>query len=190
MQKGGPTASPWAKLYAASLALTRATVAAVHTAAPAGVGKSSAVSFAARARKDSEPSGSSRVTIGARSAARARAVVLLALRPLAPSSAVGVNPQSRRASDRAPWQRRGLRRCAWRLLRALAAPPVPSFRLSDCRRRQNETSAFCRPSRKCASRLNRNSGSPVHQIPLLRGRLQRRSVPYLNRRISRLLHAF
>ena len=44
----------------------------------------------ARARKDSEPSGSSRVMIGARSAARARAVALLALRPLAPSSGVGV----------------------------------------------------------------------------------------------------
>jgi hypothetical protein len=55
--------------YAASRALTRATVAAVHTAAPAGVGKPSAVSFPASCRSDNEPSGSSRVMIGASEAA-------------------------------------------------------------------------------------------------------------------------
>jgi hypothetical protein len=55
--------------YAASRALTRATVAVVHTAAPAGVGKPSAVSFPASCRSDNEPSGSSRVMIGASEAA-------------------------------------------------------------------------------------------------------------------------
>ena len=49
--------------YAASFAFTRTTVAAVHTPAPAGVGKPSAVSLAARARSDSEPLRSSRVMI-------------------------------------------------------------------------------------------------------------------------------
>jgi hypothetical protein len=50
--------------YAASFALTRATVMAVHIAEPAGVGKPSAVSLAASARSDSEPSGSRRIMIG------------------------------------------------------------------------------------------------------------------------------
>jgi hypothetical protein len=63
-----PTA-PVGAAYAASFALTRATVAAVHTAAPAGVGKPSAVSLAASVRSDSEPSGSSREMIGASDAA-------------------------------------------------------------------------------------------------------------------------
>jgi hypothetical protein len=52
--------------YAASFALTRATVAAVQTAAPAGVGKPSAVSFAASARSDSDPLGSRREPVGFR----------------------------------------------------------------------------------------------------------------------------
>jgi hypothetical protein len=71
--------------YAASLALTRATVAADHTAAPAGVGKPSAVSFAASARSDSEPSGSSRAMIGASDAACPFALVVRAA--LAPARA-------------------------------------------------------------------------------------------------------
>jgi hypothetical protein len=78
---------------AASLAFTRATVTADQTAAPAGVGKLSAVSFAASARSDSEPSGSSRAMIGASDAAWPAALSDRTLRPLAPSFAVGTYPR-------------------------------------------------------------------------------------------------
>src|ERR1700722_2085346 len=66
---------------------------AVHTAAPAGVGKPSEVSLAASARSDSEPSGSSRVMIGASDAAWPRALAVCALRALAVSSAVPARPR-------------------------------------------------------------------------------------------------
>ena len=50
--------------HAASLAFTRATVAAVHKEPPAGVGKPSAVKAAASARSDKRPFGSSLAMIG------------------------------------------------------------------------------------------------------------------------------
>jgi hypothetical protein len=52
---------------AASLALRRATPAAVQTAEPAVVGTPSSISFEASWRRDSEPSGSRRSMMGAKS---------------------------------------------------------------------------------------------------------------------------
>jgi hypothetical protein len=79
-RRGGPKRASEAA-PSPGLAFTRATVAAVHTVAPAGVGKPSAVSFAASARSDREPSASSLAMIGASDAAWPAALSDRTLRP-------------------------------------------------------------------------------------------------------------
>ena len=79
--------------------------------APSRCWRHSAVSFAASTRSDSEPSGSSRVMIGASDAACPAAFALWALRALAVSSAVPARPRkppSEKSAGAAPVESRAI----------------------------------------------------------------------------------